>query len=170
MALCAEVEGHANSRLTSPIASAARASASINRSSSALPVATFAPDQHQHRDRQRTHPLQIDVKHCAARPVEQVGQSPDIGHPRPRIVPRRLEQQMARLVLAQHVVDQVGGKGHLPPGLALAGMLALDQPADHRDLAECAFQKVRLLHPVDELVFEDVGEKRLAGSVTFSSP
>src|SRR3546814_17490390 len=44
-------------------------------------------------------------------------------------------------------------------GLALAGMLALDQTADHRDLAEGALEQVRLPHPIDEFVLEDVGRR-----------
>src|SRR3546814_13930993 len=48
-------------------------------------------------------------------------------------------------------------------GLALAGMLALDQTADHRDLAEGALEQVRLPHPIDEFVLEDVGRKQARG-------
>ena len=77
---------------------------------------------------------------------------------------------MVGFVFAQHVVDQVGREGHLLARLALAGMLALDQPADHRDLAERALQQRRSLHPVDELVLEDIGARTsAAGSVTGSS-
>ena len=53
-----------------------------------------------------------------------------------RIVPRRPEQQMLGLVAAEHVIDKVGREADLTPRLALPGVLALDQPADHRHLAE----------------------------------
>ena len=49
------------------------------------------------------------------------------------------------------------------PGLALAGMLALDQPADHRDLAERGLEQVRALDPLDELLLEDVGREQGLG-------
>jgi hypothetical protein len=39
-------------------------------------------------------------------------------------------------------------------------MLALDEAADHRDLAERALEEVRLLDPLDELALEDVGGKQ----------
>ena len=50
------------------------------------------------------------------------------------------------------------------PGLLFAGMLALDEPADHRHLAERGFEQVGAFDPVDEFLLEDVGgEERLAG-------
>src|SRR3546814_2090455 len=48
----------------------------------------------------------------------------------------RLDQQVIGLVLLQHIVDEVGRERHLPPGLALARMLALDEARDHRHLAK----------------------------------
>ena len=90
-------------------------------------------------------------------PVEQIAQPPHVGHPRARIGPRGLQQDMIGLVLAQHVVDQIGREGDLLAGLALAGMLPLDQPADHRDLPEGPAQQVRILHPVHEFVREYIG-------------
>ena len=99
------------------------------------------------------------MDHRPRRAVEQAGEPADVGHPRARVGPGGLQQQMVGLVAAQHVVDQVGREGDLPAGLALARMVALDQPADHRHLAEGALQQVRALHPVDELVLEDVGRE-----------
>jgi hypothetical protein len=48
-------------------------------------------------------------------------------------------------------------------------MLALDQAADHRHLAEGALEQARLLDPVDELVLQDILVEQGAGSVTGSS-
>ena len=57
------------------------------------------------------------------------------------------------------------------PVLRLPGMLALDQPADHRDLAERGLEQVRAFDPVDELLLEDVGARTApCGSVIGSSP
>ncbi len=68
----------------------------------------------------------------------QTDEAAELGHPRACIVPRRVEQEVVGLVAAEHVVDEVGRKADLPARLLLARMVALDQPADHRDLAEGA--------------------------------
>ena len=90
--------------------------------------------------------------------VNQAGEAAELGHPSAGVLPSRLEEQMLGLIFAQHVVDEVG-RADLPAALALARMLALDQPADHRDFAECALEQMRLLDPLDELMFEYVGRE-----------
>ena len=92
------------------------------------------------------------MQHRSRRTVEQVAEPRNIGQPLARIGPRRLKQQMVGFIFAQHVKDQVGRKGHLLAGLAFAGMLALDQPADHRNLAKGALEQVRSFDPFDEFI------------------
>ena len=88
-----------------------------------------------------------------------------------RVVPGGLQQQMVGLVAAQHVVDEVGREGDLPARLALARMVALDQPADHRDLAEGALQQVRALRPIRRTRARGCRrENSAAGSAIGSSP
>src|SRR3546814_14769631 len=70
---------------------------------------------------------------------------------------------MVGLIFLQHVENQVGRKGHLLARLALARMLALDQPADDRDLAERTLQKVRSLDPFDELLGQYLGIEQILG-------
>ena len=96
------------------------------------------------------------MDHGRRRPVDQPRQPAEFGHAGAGIGPGGAHQQMVGLVAAQHVVDEVGREADLAPGLALAGMLALDQPADHRHLTEGALEQIRLLDPVDELVLKDV--------------
>ena len=67
-----------------------------------------------------------------------------------------LQQDVVGLVLAQHVVDQVGGDRHLPPGLLLPGMAALDQARDDGADAEGALHQARLGEPGIEIVAEHV--------------
>src|SRR3546814_4153545 len=93
--------------------------------------------------------------------VEQVAEPRDIGQPLARIGPGGFEEQMVGLIFLQHVEDQVGRKGHLLARLALARMLALDQPADDRDLAERTLQKVRSLDPFDELLGQYLGIEQI---------
>ena len=88
--------------------------------------------------------------------IEQVGQPPDIGHPRTSVRPGRLDQHMIGFVLAQNVIDKVGAEGDLSPGLALAGVLTLHQPSDYRHLAKGATQEMRILHPVDKFFGQDI--------------
>ena len=87
---------------------------------------------------------------------ELEGKAAKLGHARAGVLPRRLHQQMLGLIFAKHVVDEVGREADLAPGLALARMLALDQPADHRHLAERGLEQIALLDPVDELALEDI--------------
>jgi len=39
------------------------------------------------------------------------------------------------------------------------GVLALDQPGNHRHFAERAAQQMRVLHPFDEFVSQDIGRE-----------
>src|SRR3546814_3979351 len=70
---------------------------------------------------------------------------------------------MIGLIFLQHVENQVGRKGHLLARLALARVLALDQPADHRDLAERTLQKMRPLDPFDEFFGQYLGIEQILG-------
>ena len=88
------------------------------------------------------------MQHRIFGPVEQFAQPTDIGEPRACIVPRSLKQQMAGLIFAQHIVNQVGGKGHLFARLALARMLAFDKAGDDGHLAEGAMSPRRCDRPV----------------------
>ena len=66
---------------------------------------------------------------------------------------------MVGFIFAQHIVNQVGGKGDLLARLALAGMLAFDKPADHRYFAKGAFEQIARLHPVNKFIRQYVGRK-----------
>ena len=92
--------------------------------------------------------------------LQQISQSPDIGHPGTRISPGRLEQYMVGLVLAENVIDKIGREGHLFASLTLARMLALDQPGNHRHLAEGPAQQMRILHPIDKFVGQYIGREQ----------
>ena len=63
---------------------------------------------------------------------------------------------MVGLVFPEHVINKVGRECHLLARFAFARMLALDQSANHRDLAERTFQQVAALHPIDELISQNV--------------
>jgi hypothetical protein len=68
------------------------------------------------------------------------------------ICERGAEQNVVGLVLAEDVIDQVGGHGHLPSGLLLTGMTALDQTRDDGADAEGALHQARLCQPCVEVV------------------
>src|SRR3546814_1232812 len=76
---------------------------------------------------------------------------------------------MIGLIFLQHVENQVGRKGHLLARLALARVLALDQPADHRDLAERTLQKMRPLDPFDEFFGQYLGIEQILRSEEHTS-
>ena len=110
----------------------------------------LAADDHHQRHRHRRDPVGLDMDHGRRRAVDQPDQAAELGHPGAGVVPGGAQQQMLGLVAAQHVVDEVGREADLAARLALARMVALDQPADHRHLAERGLEQVRLLDPVDE--------------------
>jgi biopolymer transport protein ExbD len=120
----------------------------------------LAADHHQHRDGERADPVELHVDQPLGRAVEQVAEPADVGHPRPGVGPGGFDQHVVWFILAQNVVDQVGREGHLLAALALARMLPLNQPGDHRHLAERAAQDVRFLNPFEELVAENVGREQ----------
>ena len=62
----------------------------------------------------------------------------------------------SRLVLAQHVVDEVGRDRDLAPRLLLARIAALDQPGDDGAGPEGALHQRRFGEPVLEVVAEHV--------------
>ena len=66
------------------------------------------------------------------------------------------QQDVVRLVAAQHVVDQVRVDGHLAARAVGAGLAAVDQPGDHRDVAEGAAQQAALGHPGLQVVAQHV--------------
>ena len=70
--------------------------------------------------------------------IDQPDQPAELGQARAGIAPGGAEQEVVGLVFAQHVVDEVGREADLAPDLALARVVALDQPADHRHFAERA--------------------------------
>ena len=80
------------------------------------------------------------MQHRIGGAVQQITKPSNVGQPRARVGPRRLQQQMVGFIFAQHIIDEVSGKGHLLARLALARMLPLDKAADHRDLAKGALQ------------------------------
>ena len=60
-------------------------------------------------------------------------------------------------MLAQHVVDQVGGEQHLPPRFLGVGEAGMDQAGDHGTGAESAFHQRGFSEPRFEIVAEHVG-------------
>ena len=146
------------------IASAASASASISSASSAEPGGSAS------RPTMTISGTAIGVTRvattwtiCRRGALDQPGKAAEFGHPGAGVFPRGLHQQMLGLIFAQHVVDEVGREADLAAGLALARVLALDQPADHRDLAKSALEQLRLFDPLDEFLFEDVGRQQGRG-------
>ena len=93
---------------------------------------------------------------CRIRPLIRASSSPSRARsirPARRVGPGAAQQQVVRLVAAQHVVDQVGGEGDLAAGLLLAGKPPLDQARrsgrtglkarlHHRALRQPGFQVV----------------------------
>jgi hypothetical protein len=66
-----------------------------------------------------------------ADPVQHLLDPAEIDEPAHRLVAGDLQHHVVGVVFAQRVVEDVGGKRRLPPGLAFAaGHGAVDQPRD----------------------------------------
>ena len=72
---------------------------------------------------------------------QEVGQAADVGQARRGLGPGRAQQHVVGVVLAQHVVDQVGAEGDLAAGL----LLARDGGARSGPATTAQLRKVRLI-------------------------
>src|ERR671924_1822188 len=88
--------------------------------------------------------------------LQESAEAPDIDQPRRRIGKRGLEQNMVRLMLAEHVIDEIGRNGHLPACLLLTRMASLDQSGDDGANPEGALHQTRFGKPGVEIVSEHV--------------
>ena len=142
----------------SPIASLTRSSAaSRSTCSSASPLATdFLADLQHDRNGQRRDAVEPLVHDSALDSRQHIAEPADVEEAGRGVGPGGLQQDVVGLVLAEHVVDEVGRDRHLPAGLLLAGMALLDQPGDQRAVPEHALQEVALRHPGFEVVAEHV--------------
>jgi hypothetical protein len=91
-----------------------------------------------------------------ADPFQEKVQAADIDEAGCRIGESSLEQDVVGLVLAEHIIDEVGGDRHLAPGLLLTRMAALDQARDDGAHPEGALHQARLGKPGVEVVAEHV--------------
>ena len=87
----------------------------------------LAADLQQHGHRQRRDAGEGAVVDPALDAGQHVRQPAHVGQPAGGVGAGGAEQHVVGFVLPQHVVDQVGTERHLPAGLLLSGMAALDQ-------------------------------------------
>jgi hypothetical protein len=113
-------------------------------------------------DRQRRDPRESFMDDSPLDARQHHGEALQVEETRRRIRPRGAQQNVPRLVPAQHVVDEIGRDRHLPRRLLLAGKLALDQPGDHGAVAEGALHQRGFLQPFLEIVAEHVLREQLA--------
>ena len=106
--------------------------------------------------RQRRHPVERLVADSPPDATQHHAQTPHVEESRRRIGARGAQQHVIRLVLAQHVVDEIGGHRDLPPGFLLTRKAALDQPGDDRAIAEGALHQRRFGEPGLQVVAEHV--------------
>ncbi len=88
--------------------------------------------------------------------AQKVAESRDVQKACGRVGPGGLQENVVRVVPAQHVVDEIGRQGDLAPGLLAARMTTFDEAGDHRYLAERALHQVRLRQPRVEVVAEHI--------------
>src|SRR5689334_7482556 len=79
--------------------------------------------------------------------VEQTGRS---------VRARRPQENMIRLMLAQHVIDEVGGNRQLPAGFFLTREALLDQTRNDRAAAKRPFHQRRFGEPCFKIVTKHV--------------
>ena len=144
--------------IVSPIASRTRSSAaSANNSSEASPYTASRPISSitgTAKGETRSSSLWV-IRPAYAR--QHITEPAQIEQPRRGVGARGAQQHVIGLMLAQHVVDEVGGEQHLPPRLLRADEAARDQPGDHRAGLEGALHQRRFGEPGFEIVAQHVG-------------
>src|SRR6478752_2900988 len=121
-----------------------------------VPRHAFAANLEHGRHRKRRDPVKRNMPDSSADPLQKAAQASDVDQAGCGVGEGSLEENMVGLMLAEHVVDQIGGDGHLPAGLLLPRMAALDQPRDDGTDAEGALHQARLGKPSIEIVAEHV--------------
>src|SRR5262245_22576056 len=87
---------------------------------------------------------------------QEIAEAVDVNQAGRGVGESRLQQNMPRFVLAEHVINEIGGHRHLPPGLFLSGVAALDQPRNDGADPEGALHQARLREPGVEVVTKHV--------------
>ncbi len=93
--------------------------------------------------------------------AQKIAEPRDVEQPCCRVGPGGLEEDVARVVPAQDVVDEVRGHRDLAPRLLASGfpvpyVAALHEPGDDGDLAEGAFHQVRFGEPSVEIIAQHI--------------
>ena len=117
------------------------ATASSSDSSSSSPATNSLPMPAMIETANGEMRSQPHVADAALDRDQQVGEAADVGQARRGLGARRAQQHVVRVVLAQHVVDQVGAEGDLPAGL----LLARDGAARSGPATTAQLRKVRLI-------------------------
>lgn len=116
----------------------------------------FLADLQHDRHRQRRYLLKMLMHDSTTHAREHLGKSADIEQPGRRIGARCLQQDMVRLVAAQHVIDEIGRHRHLTAALLLSRKTLLDQPCDDSAGAESTLQHPAVVQPGLEIVAQHV--------------
>src|SRR5262245_24005363 len=87
---------------------------------------------------------------------QEIAEAVDVDEAGRGVGESRLQQNMPGFVLAEHVIDEIAGRRHLPSGLLLSGMAALDQSRNDGADPEGALHQARLSEPGVEIVAEHV--------------
>src|SRR6476619_543931 len=93
-----------------------------------IPRHAFAANLEHGGHRKRRDPVKRNMPDSSADPLQKAAQASDVDQAGCGVGEGSLEENMVGLMLAEHVVDQIGRNGHLPAGLLLPRMAALDQP------------------------------------------
>ena len=88
--------------------------------------------------------------------AQKIAEPRDVEKPCGRIRPRRLDEDVVRVVAAQHVIDEVRRHGDLASRLLAPAVAALHQARNQRHLAERALHQVRFGEPGVEVVAQHV--------------
>ena len=121
-----------------------------------IPQHAFAANLEHGRHRKRRDPVKSNMPDSSPDPLQKAAQASDIDESGCSVGKGSLEENVVRLVLAEHVVDEIGRNRHLPARLFLSRMAALDQPRDDGADAEGALHQARLGKPGVEIVAEHV--------------
>ena len=122
----------------------------------------LAADFQHHGNGERRNVVEFPMGDSALNAGEHIAQSLEIEQPGGGVGARRAQQDVVGLMLAQHVVDEVGREQHLAARFLLAGEAARDQPRDQRAVAKGALHQRGFRQPCLKVVAEHVGGRTSA--------
>src|SRR5687768_1415766 len=121
-----------------------------------LAINRLAADFQHYGHRKRRNSVQSAMNDLSLDSRKQFSKPSGVDETLGGVVPGGAQQDVVGLMASQHIEDEIGGDGHLPPALLPGDRAAFDQPGDDGAGAKGALHEHRLGKPGVEIIAEHV--------------